>query len=177
MSRNKKIILAAILLAMLIILSRFLSIKTPILKISFAFIPTLLCAIWLGPKWSVLLNVLGDVIGATLFPTGPYFIGYTISTALAGLIYGCLLYKKEVDTYTNKQFILRVILAICLVAIFVNLGLNTLWTSITSGKAFMVLLGTRVIKELIMVPIRIVVILLVERMLRKPFDQYIRSQA
>ena len=150
MSRNKKIILAAILLAMLIILSRFLSIKTPILKISFAFIQTL---------------------------TGPYFIGYTISTALAGLIYGCLLYQKEADTYTNKQFILRVILAICLVAIFVNLGLNTLWTSITSGKAFMVLLGTRVIKELIMVPIRIVVILLVERMLRKPFDQYIRSQA
>ena len=177
MSRNKKITLAAILLDMLIILSRFLSIKTPILKISFAFIPTLLCAIWLGPKWSVLLNVLGDVIGATLFPTGPYFIGYTISTALAGLIYGCLLYQKEADTYTNKQFILRVILAICLVAIFVNLGLNTLWTSITSGKAFMVLLGTRVIKELIMVPIRIVVILLVERMLRKPFDQYIRSQA
>lgn len=177
MSRNKKIILAAILLAMLIILSRFLSIKTPILKISFAFIPTLLCAIWLGPKWSVLLNVLGDVIGATLFPTGPYFVGYTISTVLAGLIYGLLLYKKEADTYTDKQFILRVILAVCIVAIVVNLGLNTLWTSITSGKAFLVLLGTRVVKELIMVPIRILVILFIERLLRKPFDQYIRSNA
>lgn len=177
MSRNKKIILAAILLAMLIILSRFLSIKTPILKISFAFIPTLLCAIWLGPKWSVLLNVLGDVIGATLFPTGPYFVGYTISTALAGLIYGLLLYKKEADTYTDKQFILRVILAVCIVAIVVNLGLNTLWTSMTSGKAFLVLLGTRVVKELIMVPIRILVILFIERLLRKPFDQYIRSNA
>ncbi len=177
MSRNKKIILAAILLAMLIILSRFLSIKTPILKISFAFIPTLLCAIWLGPKWSVLLNVLGDIIGATLFPTGPYFVGYTISTALAGLIYGLLLYKKEADTYTDKQFILRVILAVCIVAILVNLGLNTLWNSITSGKAFLVLLGTRVVKELIMVPIRILVILFIERLLRKPFDQYIRSNA
>ena len=87
MSKNKKIILTAILLAMLIILSRFLSIKTPITKISFAFIPTMLCAVWLGPKWTVLLNVLGDVIGATLFPTGPYFIGYTISTAIAGFIY------------------------------------------------------------------------------------------
>ena len=62
MSRNKKIILTAILLATLIILSRFLSIKTPILKISFAFIPTMLCAIWLGPKWTVLLNVLGELI-------------------------------------------------------------------------------------------------------------------
>ena len=75
MSRNKKIILTAVLLAMLIILSRFLSIKTPILKISFAFVPTMLCAVWLGFKWTVLLNVLGDVIGATLFPTGPYFVG------------------------------------------------------------------------------------------------------
>ena len=83
MSKSKKIIITAVLLAMLIVLSRFLSIKTPILKISFGFVPTMLCAIWLGAKWTVLLNVLGDVIGATLFPTGPYFIGYTISTAIA----------------------------------------------------------------------------------------------
>ena len=50
MSKNKKIILSSILLALLIILSRILSIKTPIMKISFAFIPTMLCAIWLGPN-------------------------------------------------------------------------------------------------------------------------------
>ena len=48
MSKNKKIILSSILLALLIILSRILSIKTPIMKISFAFIPTMLCAIWFG---------------------------------------------------------------------------------------------------------------------------------
>ena len=78
MRKNKKIILSAILLALLIILSRFLSVKTPILKISFSFVPTMLCAIWLGPKWTVLVNVLGDLIGATLFPSGAFFIGYTI---------------------------------------------------------------------------------------------------
>lgn len=50
MSKNKKVILAALLLAMEIVLSRFLSIKTPILKISFAFIPIMLCAIWLRTK-------------------------------------------------------------------------------------------------------------------------------
>ena len=88
MRTNKKIILTAILLAMLIVLSRFLSIKTPITKISFAFVPTMLCAIWLGPKWTILLNVLGDVIGATLFPSGAFFIGYTISTAVSAAIYG-----------------------------------------------------------------------------------------
>ena len=176
MSRNKKIILTALLLAMLIILSRFLSIKTPLLKISFAFIPTMLCAIWLGPKWAVLLNVLGDVIGATLFPTGPYFVGYTISTAITALIYGLLIYKKEANTYTEKQFIIRVIISVILVTAISNIGLNTLWVSITTGKAFIVLLGTRIVKELVMIPIQIIVILFIERVLRKPFDTYIRSE-
>ena len=175
MSRNKKIIITALLLAMLIILSRFLSIKTPIMKISFAFIPTMLCAIWLGPKWTVLLNALGDVIGATLFPTGPYFIGYTISTAIAGFIYGTLLYKDKSDRFTERAFFIRLVIAVVLVAIIVNMGLNTLWTSITSGKAFQVLFVTRIVKQLIMIPIHILVMLFIERILRKPFDQYIRS--
>ncbi len=175
MSKNKKIILTAILLASLIILSRFLSIKTPLLKISFAFIPTMLCAIWLGAKWTVLLNVLGDIIGATLFPTGSFFIGYTISTAVSGLIYGLLLYKKDDTTYTDKQFLIRLIVSVILVTCISNIGLNTLWISITTGKAFIVLLGTRIVKELVMIPIRIIVILFIEKMLRKPFNTYIRS--
>lgn len=175
MSKNKKIILTAVLLAMQIVLSRFLSVKTPILKISFAFIPSMLCAIWLGTKWIVLLNVLGDIVGATLFPTGAFFIGYTISTAISGLIYGLLLYKKEDNSYTDKQFIIRLTISVILVTCISNIGLNTLWISITTGKAFIVLLGTRIVKELIMIPIQIVVILFIEKTLRKPFDTYIRS--
>jgi len=176
MTKNKKIIVSALLLAMLIVLSRFLSIRTPIVKISFAFVPTMLCAIWLGPKWAILINVLGDVIGATLFPTGPYFIGYTISTAIAAFFYGVFMYKEKEDTYTQTQFVIRTIIAVILVSVFVNLGLNTLWTSITSGSAFLVLLGTRVVKELVMIPIRVITIVFLERILRKPFDKYLRSQ-
>ncbi len=176
MRKNKKIILTAILLAMLIVLSRFLSIKTPILKISFSFVPTMLCAIWLGPKWTILLNVLGDIIGATLFPTGPYFIGYTISTAVAAFIYGIILYKKEGKEYTNMEFILRLIIATTLVTVIVNMGLNTLWTSITTKKAFIVLFGTRTIAQLIMIPIHVIVIFFLEKVLRKPFNKYIKEE-
>ncbi len=176
MSKNKKIILAALLLAMSIVLARFLSIKTPIVTIGFSFVPTMLCAIWLGPKWTILLNVLADLIGATLFPFGSYFIGYTITTAVAGAIYGVLLYKKEEDSYTDKQFIIRVILASLLVTVIANVGLNTLWISITTGKAFMVLISARIVKELIMIPIKIVVIVFLEKALRKPFNTYLREQ-
>lgn len=176
MSKNKKIILAALLLAMSIILSRFLSIKTPIVTISFSFVPTILCAIWLGPKWTILINVIGDLIGATLFPFGSYFVGYTITTAVAGAIYGFLLYKKEEDSYTDKQFILRMILAVILVTVIANIGLNTLWLSITTGKAFMVLIASRIIKELVMVPIKIILMIFLERVLRKTFNTYLREE-
>lgn len=175
MSRNKKIILTAVLLSMLIVLSRFLSIKTPITKISFAFVPTMLCAIWLGPKWTVLLNVLGDLIGATFFPTGPYFVGWTISTAVAGFIYGIILYKKEKDAYNDLQFIIRLTVSTVLVAVVVNMGLGNLWTSITNGKAFIAIFLSRLPKHLIMVPIHVIVIFALEKILRVPFDKYIRS--
>lgn len=176
MSRNKKIIITAVLLAALVILSRFLSIKTPIAKISFAFVPTCLCAIWLGPKWTVLLNVLGDLIGATLFPSGPFFPGYTVSTAIAGLIYGLLLYKKDENSMSDKVFVLRVVIAVVLVAVIVNMGLNTLWTSMTTGKAFTVLFATRIVRQLVMIPVHIVVIICIERVLRTPFNTYIRGE-
>ncbi len=170
MNKRKKIILVAMLLAMNIILSRFLSIKTPITKISFAFLPTMLCAFWLGPKWTLLLNVLGDLIGATLFPTGAFFIGYTVSTAVSALIYGCLLYQ---GFFGEKWLIFRTILATVLVAIIVNMGLNTLWTSITAGQAFWLLLGTRIVKQLVMIPIHVAVFLVVERALRRPYQKYL----
>lgn len=176
MRRSKKIILTAVLLALLVVLSRFLSIKTPLMKISFAFVPTMLCATWLGWKWTVLLNLLGDLIGATLFPTGPFFIGYTISTVIAGFIYGALLYQKTSHSLTQKQLIMRAIIATILVAIIVNMGLNTLWTSITSGKAFWPLLGTRIVKQLLMVPIHVVTFIVLEKALRAPFNKYIRDR-
>lgn len=176
MSKNKKIILSALLLALIIILSRFLSIKTPIVTISFSFVPTILCAIWLGPKWTILINVLADLIGATLFPYGSFFIGYTITTAVAAAIYGFLLYKKEEDTYTDKQFNIRVIIAVILVTVIANIGLNTLWLSITTGKAFMVLMASRIVKEFVMVPIKIILMIFLERVLRKPFNTYVRGK-
>lgn len=73
MSKTKKIILSAMLLSILIIFSRFVSIKTEILVISMSFIPIMMSAIWLGYKYSMLIALLGDFVGAILFPFGPYY--------------------------------------------------------------------------------------------------------
>lgn len=81
MSKLKKIILSGLLLALLIVLDRFISIKTLYLQVSFSFLPIALAAILLGPKYSTLIAGLGDLIGAILWPFGEYFIGFTLVDA------------------------------------------------------------------------------------------------
>ena len=58
MSKIKKMLLGAMLLAILIVLSRFASIKTEILVISFSFVPIMMSALWLGPKYSTAIAAL-----------------------------------------------------------------------------------------------------------------------
>ena len=173
MSKVKKIILSAILLAILIVLARFLSIKTPIIRISFGFIPVMLSAVWLGPKWSTLIGGLGDLIGALLFPSGPFFPGYTLSSILSGLIYGLIIYKNPSKKYTDKQFIIRLIVSVFLVLLVVNGVLNTLWIYVTAKEGTTIIASQRILKQFVMFPIQIIVIFILERVLRKPFEKYI----
>ncbi len=156
MSNLKKVIIAALMLAATIVLSRFLSIKTPILVISFSYIPIMLCAILLGPWWTMLVAGLADLIGALLFPFGAYFVGYTISATLSGFIYGiCLKYKKNMS---YKKFILMLSISTLLVIAICNGLLNSLWIYITTKKALVAILPTRLVKELVMLPIQITTI-------------------
>ena len=70
----------------------------------------------------------------------------------------------------------RVIIAVILVTVIANIGLNTLWLSMTTGKAFMVLMASRIVKELVMIPIKVILMIFLERALRKPFNTYVRGE-
>ena len=175
MSKLKKVILAALLLATTVVLSRFLSIKTPIIVISFSYLPIMLSAILLGPFYSTLIAALSDLIGALLFPFGAYFFGYTLSSALAGLIYGLLLYKGKKE-FSNKNFIIRLIVSTLLVIVVCNTLLNTLWIYITTKKALVAILPTRLLKQLIMLPIEVVSVFFVDLGLKKIYPNFFERE-
>lgn len=169
-SKTKKMILSALMITLSIVLSRFLSIKTPLLAISFSFVPTMLSAIWLGPKYTCLIAGIADLIGAILFPFGEFFIGFTVSSVLAGLIYGLILYKKDGEL-SKKSLLIRLIISSLAVALIINTGLNTLWLVIMYDKAFIALLMTRIVKEVIMVPIQVVTMFLLVQATRKNYKK------
>lgn len=147
----RNLAILALLLAMEIILSRFFSIQLPIIRVTFAFIPISAAGILFGPLPAALVAGLGDFMGAILFPAGAYFPGYTVTAFLTGLVYGLFLHRKVVTVW-------RVACAVGLIAVVLNLFVNTIWIQMTTGKAYLALLPTRIIKSVVMAPFQIVVI-------------------
>ena len=157
MNKTKKIILCALFISSTIVLGRILSIRTPIITIGFSFVPIMLSAIILGPKYSTFIATISDIIGALVFPTGSFFFGFTITAFLTGLTYGLLLYRK--DFKVDKWFIIRLLISTVIVTGILNGVLNTIWIIMMTNGASKVIITTRVLKQLVMAPVKIITIL------------------
>ena len=145
----RSISIIGLLMALDIILTRFVAIETPIVRIGFGFLPVAIIAMLYGPWIAGVAAAITDFMGIMLFPkVALYFPGFTLSAFLGGVIYGLILYKKP-------KTLGRVILAILLVTVFVNLGLNTLWLTILLDKAIYVIFTALLIQNLVLAPVDI----------------------
>lgn len=147
----KKITTVALLTAIEIIISRFFGISTPMLKISFSFVPMSLVAMMYGPLYSTAMAASADFIGAMLFSVGIYFPGYTVSAALTGMTYGICLHKRKTGWGS-------IVVAVVIVNLCLRLGLNSFWVHMTTGKAMPIIMMPRIIKNMLMIPIEVLVI-------------------
>lgn len=154
-TRLRVIVLLAMLTAMEVVLNRFLSINTPYLKIGFSFVPVVAAAILCGPLGGACVGALGDLIGAILFPNGPFFPGFTATALLTGLVYGLFLYKKQTP--------LRIVLAVAVNQLLLSLLLNTLWLTILwsgteKAAPYFTILATRIGQCALLIPIQYILI-------------------
>jgi ECF transporter S component (folate family) len=168
-TRVKKLVLAGLLLAVLVVVERLVSIETQFLRITFAYVPIMLSGILLGPAWSGAVAALGDVIGMILFPKGAYFPGFTVSAFLTGLVYGLFLY----NTKNNRQFFLRLMAGTFIVAVFIHIGLNSLWLVIMYKRAFVAFASARVIASAITFPIEVGTMFILKRFLDAPIKKFL----
>ena len=84
----------------------------------------------------------------------------TESLRVGGLIYGLVLYKKPVT-------LPRIILCNTLIAVFVNMLLNTYWLTLLYGNSFLAIWPARIVSNLITLPINIILYYLVATLLEK----------
>lgn len=124
---------AALLVALHVVLSEYLSLTTPYLKTNFGFLPLMFAGMLYGPTLSVSVAVVGDILGVALFPqpTG-FYPGFTLTSALVGLCYGLLLYKKEGE-FSGSTLYLRAALCCFFINGLLYTGLNSFWLVQLSG--------------------------------------------
>lgn len=165
---TKHLTVMALLLAMRIILSFLPGIQVGnIVHMGFGFIGTATAAAILGPFYMVFFAILYDLIDILIIhPSGMFFIGFTVSAAVAAFIYAKGLWRQEV---TLK----RTIIVTLIVTVFVNLILNTLWIKIMYDKAWIVLIQARLIKNLISFPLNSCIIYLLFNY--PPYKRFIRK--
>ncbi|MDO4972743.1 MAG: folate family ECF transporter S component [Eubacteriales bacterium] len=154
---TRTLTLTALLTALEIVLSRFLSISAWNTKIGFAFVPVVIAALLLGPVWAGIAAALADFLGAVLFPVGPYFPGFTLTAFLMGAVYGLFLYRR--------QSIGRILGAVAVHQLALSLLLNTLWISLLYGSPYGPLLITRLPQCALLAAVQIVVIQTIVRLL------------
>lgn len=165
---TRTIAVIGLLMGMDIILSRFVSIETPITRISFGFLPSALIGILYGPWMAGTAGALTDIVGTVLFNRGgAFFIGFTLSAFLGSFFYGLFLHKKEVTLW-------RVVLAVLVNTVFVNLTLNTLWLVLMVDEAWMAILPARILQNAVIAPIRVALIYFVAKnpSLRRVYMKY-----
>ncbi len=139
----------AMLVAIEVVLSRFLSIPTPIDKIGFDFAPMALAGMLFGPFWGCLVGLTADFIGAICFPIGAYFFGFTLTAGLSGLTYGLLLHKEE-GFYRGNTLRLRTVLAVVIVVFGLQTLLNTYWLSLLYSKGYIYYFFSRMPSHIMM---------------------------
>ncbi len=71
---TRKMVIMAALIAIQIVLSRFLPIiDLQTLRVSFETVPLALAGLWLGPAGGALTALMADIVGTLLKPLGPWF--------------------------------------------------------------------------------------------------------
>lgn len=139
--KTKNLALIALLIALNVVLSRFLSFNVWNLKIGFTFVSLIFAAYFTGPVGAAIVGGAGDLIGALMFPIGAYFPGFTLTAVLEGFCFGFLIYKK-----TSFP---KICISVAVNELVGGLLMNTFWISVLYGSDFKALFVTRLLTQIL----------------------------
>ena len=159
--QNPRILtVCAMMMALNIILGYFTLRFSSYLRIGFGFITQPVLGMLFGPLACAVTGMIQDVISLVLNPTGAYIPAYTLSVGISGMFYGMVLHKKPVTLW-------RVFVAKLLVVLVGNILLNSVALAPTVSSGFIGILPSRILKNLLLLPIQTVVSYLILKFVQK----------
>ncbi len=138
---TRTMVFLGLMVAVQIVLSRFLSIDLAWCRISFGPVSSILAGLWFGPVCGGTCGMLADVLGCLLkYGYQPAYIPITIGMMLWGVIPA--LFRPLLNGGNRKKGF-YICLGIFLSSIVGTLGFSTLGNSILYGTSFWAMLLTR----------------------------------
>ena len=137
--------------AIAIVLGFFKIPLTQIIEIRFMVLPVAAAGWLFGPVVGGLVGIVADVGGYLIKPTGPFFPGFTITSMLSGVIFGCVLYRR-------RPTLLRIFTAQVIYTLVCGLLLTSIWLSMLYGNGFIPVLTARILKELVLIPVNTIML-------------------
>jgi len=157
----RRLAITAMMIAMEIILHRFLAYQGQSVQINIAFLPIFVVAVAYGPIWSGLAWAIGDTLGTFIAGNGAWFPLFTLTNFISGILMGFFFYRKEI------KFV-RVLIYVLVNAVFCSLFLQTLFLTVYFNDwamgfeagldSYLTRLGLRLIQNAVLVPVQLAII-------------------
>ena len=146
MKNTRALVGVAMLCAINIVIGQFSITLSPTQKIGFSFLSVGVSGMLYGPVLTGMAGIINDLIKFLLKPTGSFMIGFTLIEGLQGMFYGLFLYRHKIS-------LPRVFLTRLFITVLLNLVMTPFFLWLYYGNSFIVLVGGRLIKNLISLPI------------------------
>lgn len=141
------VVFAGVFTALTILFTHVFAMQAVFVRIGFGFMPVALFAAMFGPWRGALMAGAADLAGCLIFTPGLFFPGFTLSASCAGFLYGHLFHRQAVT-------VLRAAAAFGAVALFIDLGMNTLWLTLLYHKAAGAFFLSRLLKCALLLPVQ-----------------------
>ncbi|WP_261806660.1 folate family ECF transporter S component [Lapidilactobacillus luobeiensis] len=158
----QRLVFLAVLIAVQLVLGRF-SFGTNYLKVTLTFVVAALIGYWYGPFYAAVASGVSDLVGAILFPNGPFNPAFTLVAIFSGFVFGWLLDQRKMPQVKWN----RVLLTAVIINLISNLAFNTLIIHLMYRASFWPLFWLRLPKELLMIPIYFVGIYFILQMVER----------
>ena len=186
---TRNLVMMAALVAMQIILARFLSIQvSDTLRISFESIPVILAGMWLGPVPGAIVAVIADFLGTILSGYGTWFPPLVLGPLSVGILSGVstkYIFRSPLAETRDTWKVAAIVIVVGFLNSFVfGLVGSTLYSCMMVKQdmtIFWILLGTNFLQRLATKPLTIAVnaavVTVVNRAVYKPVVSHILRRA
>lgn len=142
------LVICAVMIALYVAIDTASLYVTQTLQLTFSFLVLAMLGYRFGVFTGTLAGLACDLIAYIIRPAGPLHLGFTLSTMLTVLVFALFLYGRELKLW-------RIIVSKTIINLAVNIMLNTYWLSNLYGKAYIILLFDRILKNIALLPIEI----------------------